>query len=68
MVVGSFVPLDESSRVLNYRPVDGPIVMHEGLESALGSWLDLVLDAVHQAGAASTLVVDDLLLALHLAD
>lgn len=67
-IVSDFTPFDESHRVLGYQPVDGPIITEGGLEGALESWLDLVRDAVNQAGARSTLDAQDLMTALHLSD
>jgi hypothetical protein len=54
VVSGSFVPWDEQ-RVLGYRPVDGVVIGTAGREELLSSWVDLVTDAVHQAGAPCTL-------------
>jgi hypothetical protein len=67
-VVDAFLPFDESHRVFDFRPVNGPILMEGGLESALGSWLDLVHDAVNQTGFSSALDRDELLLNLQLDD
>jgi hypothetical protein len=63
-VLGAFVPFDGSHTVLGYRPVDGPILASGGLEGALRSWFDLVIDAVNQAGVASQLDPDEFLTAL----
>jgi hypothetical protein len=57
-VLGAFTPFDESHRVLGYRPVDGPILASGGLETALRSWFDVVVDAVNQAGVLSSLDSD----------
>ena len=57
---GRYQPWDEH-RVYGYVPVEGPVLVSEGLESALESWVALVSDAVNQAGSACSLDVDQLL-------
>lgn len=56
---GRFVPWDEQ-RVYGYRPVDGPIIGTAGRDDVLSSWVDIVTDAVNQAGAACSLDADQL--------
>jgi hypothetical protein len=58
---GEFLPFDEVHRILGYRPVDGPILASAGLDAALSSWFDLVVDAVNQAGVSSRLDAEDFL-------
>lgn len=62
-VHGHFADFDESQRVRHYGPVEGPILATEGLEGIASSWLDLVNDAINQAGAGSRLDANDLVLA-----
>lgn len=59
-LVGQFQQWNENDRVYGYAPIDGPIITGEGLETALSSWIDLVTDAVNQAGATCTLDVNQL--------
>jgi hypothetical protein len=66
--VDDFQDFDESHRVLGYGPADGPIPTDGSLEVALGGWLDLVRDAVNQAGVAPTVDLRTLMLSLHLND
>jgi hypothetical protein len=58
----------DENRVHGYRPVDGPVLTNEGLELALGSWADMVGDAVNQAGARSSFDVGQLMAEVILAD
>ncbi len=51
---GHFVPWDEQ-RVYGYRPVDGPIIGTAGRRELISSWVDVVADAVNQAGSACAL-------------
>lgn len=67
-VVNEFIDFDESHRVFGYGSVEGPILMETGRETALASWVDLVTDAVNQAGVASALDASALLLRLELED
>lgn len=60
-VVGEFLPSAESDRILGYRPVDGPILTSAGVESAVTSWFDLLVDAVNQAGVTSQLNAEQFL-------
>ena len=50
MLMGNFLPFDESHRVPNYRPVDGPIIGTEDKRTLVDSTFDLTRDAVNQAG------------------
>ena len=58
--VGSaFVPTD-GLRVFGYRPVDGLIVGTASRDELMSSWVDIVTDAVNQAGASTSLNADDI--------
>lgn len=63
-----FRPWSEDDRVFGYAPIDGPIITGEGRDTALSSWIDLVTDAVNQAGAMCTLDVNQLITRLMLDD
>ena len=58
---GEFLPFNEAHRVLGYRPIDGPVLASAGLDGALTSWFDLVVDAVNQAGVKSRLDAEEFL-------
>lgn len=62
---GEFLPFDEAHRIPGYRPVDGPILASAGLDAALNSWFDLVIDAVNQTGVSSRLDAEEFLKDLH---
>lgn len=64
---GHLQPWDEQ-RVYGYVPIDGPILIGDGRETALGSLVALATDAVNQAGAAASLDADHLLTQLWLED
>jgi hypothetical protein len=66
--IDEFQDFDESHRVLGYGPVDGPVLVDGGRDQALASWLDLVRDAVNQAGVASALDPEEIILRLQLDD
>lgn len=54
VVGGAFMPWD-GQRVYGYRPVDGPIIGTADRRELISSWLDIVTDAVNQAGASCSL-------------
>ncbi|KQS69832.1 helix-turn-helix domain-containing protein [Modestobacter sp. Leaf380] len=66
--INEFLPFDESHRVLGYAPVDGPVLVDGGRDQALTTWLDLVRDAVNQAGVTSSLDAEEIILQWQLAD
>lgn len=53
-VMGHFMPWDQQ-RVYGYRPVDGPVIGTAGRSELIASWVDIVTDAVNQAGSACAL-------------
>ena len=57
---GYILPWHETDRVYGYRPVDGAIVGTAGRDALISSWVDLVSDAVNQAGAPCRLDATDL--------
>lgn len=52
--MGHFVPWDQQ-RVYGYRPVDGPVLGTAGRSDLIASWVDIVTDAMNQAGSACAL-------------
>lgn len=52
--LGRFQPWDEQ-RVYGYRPVDGSVIGTAGRTELISSWVDVVTDAVNQAGAGCDL-------------
>jgi len=59
VVSSAFIPTD-GHRVFGYRPVDGVIVGAAGRDELMSSWVDIVTDAVHQAGASTSLSADNI--------
>lgn len=59
-VGGRFAPFDEQHRVPDYQPVDGPILAASDSHTARLSCLDVIRDAVNQAGLETRLQVDHL--------
>lgn len=68
VVSGHFIEWGEQDRVLNWRPVDGLIVGTAGRDELLSSWVDIVTDAVNQAGTQCGLNARDLDITLELDD
>lgn len=56
---GRFAPWDQQ-RVYGYRPVDGPIIASGSTSELIASWVDIVTDAVNQAGAPCSLTASDI--------
>lgn len=59
-VGGHFVPFNEQHRVPDYQPVDGPILAASDSHTARLSCLDVIRDAVNQAGVETHVQVDHL--------
>jgi hypothetical protein len=57
---GQFQPWD-GERVYGFVPVDGLVVIEEGLQPALESWMDVVEDTINQAGSTCTDSAADLM-------
>jgi hypothetical protein len=49
-LLGHFVPFDESHRVLDFRPVDGPIIGSRDESDLVASTFDVITDVVNQTG------------------
>jgi hypothetical protein len=50
-LLGQFVPFTEDQRIIGFQPVDGPILASADDETTVQTCLDLVRDAINQAGA-----------------
>ncbi|WP_426561344.1 helix-turn-helix domain-containing protein [Angustibacter sp. McL0619] len=46
----AFIPFDEQQRVLDFRTVEGPILLSHGIEAGVETWFEVIEDAVHQTG------------------
>jgi hypothetical protein len=57
---GQFQPWD-GERVYGFVPVDGLVVIEEGLQPALESWMEVVEDTINQAGSTCTDSAADLM-------
>lgn len=55
-----YQPFDEASRVLVFPPVDGLLPRSLGLREFLAGGVDLIGDAMNQAGTFTTLTTDEL--------
>lgn len=51
-LLGHFVPFDPSHRVLDFRPVDGPIIGSRDESILIASTFDVITDVVSQTGAS----------------
>jgi hypothetical protein len=54
-MLGYFAPWD-GERVYGYRPVEGSIIGTTTRSEVISSWVDIVTDAIHQAGSACSLI------------